>query len=122
MPLFCAKTPRYICRKRIMQSCNVLVGCLPVFWQNFMVDVRKPEVTQTVSLFNLGQANLLQPTYNCNGLQLSILPADRADRPSFGVAKSLKLPALDTDRLRPPLLPSSSALLVVSELRKRCAR
>ena len=55
------------------ESCSVLVGCVPVFWQNFMVDVRKPEVIQAVSHFNLGHGNVLQPTYNFNGLQRKIV-------------------------------------------------
>jgi hypothetical protein len=55
---------------------TLLVGCIPVFWQNFMVDVRKPEVIQAVSRFNLGHGNILQPIYDFNGLQRRIVPTD----------------------------------------------
>jgi hypothetical protein len=48
---------------------SLVIGSIPVFWQNFMVDVRKPEIIQAVSRFHLGQENYLQPTYNFNGLQ-----------------------------------------------------
>jgi hypothetical protein len=56
----------------------LLIGCIPVFWQNFMVDVRKPEVIQAVSRFNLGHGNILQPTYDFNGLQRRIVATDNS--------------------------------------------
>jgi Putative DNA-binding domain len=55
------------------ESCNVLVGCIPVFWHDFMVDIRKPEVIQAISRFNLVHGNFVQPTYNFNGLQRKIV-------------------------------------------------
>ncbi len=44
------------------------IGVIPVFWQHFMVDIKRREVIHTVSEFNLGYGNHLQPTYNFNGL------------------------------------------------------
>jgi hypothetical protein len=55
------------------EPCSVLIGCVPVFWHDFMVDIRKPEVIQAVSRFNLGHGNVVQPTYNFNGLQRRIV-------------------------------------------------
>jgi len=51
---------------------TLVIGSIPVFWQNFMVDVQKPEVIQAVSRFHLGHNNYLQPTYNFDGLQRQI--------------------------------------------------
>lgn len=56
----------------VNESCSLIVGCIPVFWQNFMVDVQNALVIQTVSQFHLGHRNFLQPTYNFNGLQRQI--------------------------------------------------
>jgi hypothetical protein len=50
----------------------LLVGCIPVFWQDFFLDVRKQEVIQAVSQFSLGRGNIVQPTYTFNGLQRQI--------------------------------------------------
>jgi hypothetical protein len=55
------------------ETSSVLVGCLPVFWQNFMVEVRDRRTIQTVSQFNLGYQNHSDPTYNFDGLQRQIL-------------------------------------------------
>ena len=57
-------------------SPTVVIGCIPVFWQNFMIDVRKPEVIRRVVEFHLGHGNFLQPTYNFNGLQRQIVGND----------------------------------------------
>jgi hypothetical protein len=54
-------------------QCDLFIGSIPVFWQNFMVDVRNSGIIQTVSQFDLGYGNFLQPTYNFNGLQRKIL-------------------------------------------------
>jgi Putative DNA-binding domain len=55
---------------------SIIMGCIPAFWQNFMVDVRKPEVIQAVSRFNLGHGNHLQPEYNFSGLERRIMAND----------------------------------------------
>jgi hypothetical protein len=55
---------------------SIIIGMIPAFWQNFMLDVRKPEVIQAVSRFHLGHANLLQPIYTYNGLQRQIVGND----------------------------------------------
>lgn len=52
---------------------SIVIGTIPAFWQNFMVNVRKPEVIQAVSQFHLGNGNFLQPTYDFNGLQRQIM-------------------------------------------------
>jgi hypothetical protein len=57
-------------------TASIVIGSIPAFWQNFMVDVRKPEVIQAVSRFHLGHANFLQPTYTYNGLQRQIVATD----------------------------------------------
>jgi len=58
---------------QVIASCSLVVGSIPVFWQNFMVDVRKGEVIQAISHFHLDYGNVLQPTYNFNGLQRQIV-------------------------------------------------
>jgi len=52
---------------------TIVIRSIPEFWQNFMNDIRKPEIIQTVSQFDLGYGNFLQPTYNFNGLQRKII-------------------------------------------------
>jgi hypothetical protein len=52
---------------------SIVIGTIPAFWQNFMVNVRSPEVIQAVSRFHLGNGNFLQPTYDFNGLQRKIM-------------------------------------------------
>jgi hypothetical protein len=52
---------------------SLVIGSIPVFWQNFMVNVRRPEVIQSVGQFHLGNGNFLQPTYTFNGLQRRIV-------------------------------------------------
>jgi len=56
----------------------LIVGCIPVFWQDFLLDVRKPEVIQAVTRFDVGHANLLQPTYNFNGLERRIIETENS--------------------------------------------
>jgi hypothetical protein len=52
---------------------TISIGSIPVFWQNFMVDIQKQEVIRAVSEFHLGYRNFLQPTYNFNGLVRQIV-------------------------------------------------
>lgn len=52
---------------------DLLIGVLPVFRQNFMVDVQKDEVLQAVTHFHLGNHNLVQPAFTFDGLQRQIL-------------------------------------------------
>jgi hypothetical protein len=56
----------------VNQTCSLVVAGIPVFWQNFMVDVRNAQVIQTVSEFNVGGRNHREATYNFNGLQRQI--------------------------------------------------
>ncbi len=58
---------------QVNPSCSLVIGSIPVFWQNFMVDVRNTEVIQRVSQFHVGYRNVLQPTYNFNGLQRPVV-------------------------------------------------
>ena len=58
---------------------SLIIGTIPVFWQNFMVNVRSPEVIEAVSHFHLGNGNVVQPTYNFDGLVRTI----RADEDSL---------------------------------------
>lgn len=60
---------------QVGQSCS-LVGSIPVFWQNFMVDVRSARVIETVSRFSVGGRNFMEATYNFNGLQRRIVADD----------------------------------------------
>jgi len=50
----------------------LLVGCVPIFGQDFLLDVRNQEVIQAVSRFDLGRGNVAQPTYTFNGLERSV--------------------------------------------------
>ncbi len=52
---------------------TIVMGTIPVFWQNFMVDVRNRDVIHTVSEFHLGYGNFLEPSYNFNGLVRQIV-------------------------------------------------
>jgi hypothetical protein len=52
---------------------DLLIGTVPIFWRNFMVDVRKPEVIQAVSQFHLGNGNMVQPEFTFDGLQRQVL-------------------------------------------------
>jgi hypothetical protein len=52
---------------------DVLIGVIPVFRQNFMVDVQKPEVLQAVTRFHLGYNDRVQPEFTFDGLQRQIL-------------------------------------------------
>jgi hypothetical protein len=52
---------------------DLLIGTVPVFWHNFMVDVRKPEVLQAVTQFHLGNRNMVQPEFTFDGLQRQVL-------------------------------------------------
>jgi len=55
---------------------SLLVGCIPVFWQDFLLDVRKPEVIDAVSRFDVGNGNQVRPSYNFNGLERRIVQAE----------------------------------------------
>lgn len=57
---------------QVNPSCSLVIGCIPVFWQNFMVNVRNPQIIQSVRQFHLGHPNYLEATYNFNGLQRQI--------------------------------------------------
>jgi Schlafen, AlbA_2 len=51
---------------------SIMIGAIPVFWQNFMVDVRSPQVRLAVSRFHLGNENISPPKYDFKGLQRQI--------------------------------------------------
>jgi len=53
--------------------CSLVVGTIPVFWRNFMVDIQNEQVIQSVSQFHLGHHNVRQPTYNFNGLERKLV-------------------------------------------------
>jgi hypothetical protein len=55
---------------------SIVIGTIPAFWQNFMVNVRSPELIQVVSRFHLGNGNFLQPTYDFNGLQRKLVEGE----------------------------------------------
>lgn len=57
----------------VNQSCSLLIGCIPVFWQNFMIDIRNPQTRQVVSEFYVGQRNHADVRYNFNGLQRQLV-------------------------------------------------
>jgi hypothetical protein len=42
---------------------DLIIGVIPVFRQNFMVDVQKPEVLEAVTRFHLGNRNMVQPEF-----------------------------------------------------------
>jgi hypothetical protein len=52
---------------------DLLIGVIPVFRQNFMIEIQKPEVLQTVCRFHLGNGNFVQPEFTFDGLQRQIL-------------------------------------------------
>lgn len=52
---------------------DLLIGVLPVFRQNFMVDVRKAEINQAVTQFHFGNGNMVQPDFTFDGLKRQIL-------------------------------------------------
>lgn len=52
---------------------DLLIGVIPVFRQNFMIDVRKAEVLQAVTIFHLGNHHFVQPEFTFDGLQRQIL-------------------------------------------------
>jgi hypothetical protein len=58
------------------QTCSLVVGSIPVFWQNFMVDVRNRRVNDTVSEFHIGPRYFSEVTYNFNGLQRQLTAND----------------------------------------------
>ena len=51
---------------------TLVIGTIPIFWENFMVDIQKPEVIETVTRFHLGDGNYDQPSYDFYGLQRTI--------------------------------------------------
>jgi len=57
-------------------SPKLLIGIIPVFWQNFSVDVRNRGVIDVITRFDLGHGNWLQPTYNFNGLERRIVQTE----------------------------------------------
>lgn len=56
--------------------CSLVVGTIPIFWRNFMVDVQNEQVIQSVSQFHLGHRNVREVTYNFNGLERKIVAND----------------------------------------------
>ena len=52
---------------------DLLIGVVPVFHQNFIVDVQKPEVLEAVTRFHLGNRNMVQPEFTFDGLQRQAL-------------------------------------------------
>jgi hypothetical protein len=52
---------------------DLVIGILPVFWQNFMLDVRNRAVLDTVTHFHLGKHDFVQPEFTFDGLQRRIL-------------------------------------------------
>jgi hypothetical protein len=52
---------------------DLLIGALPVFRQNFMVDVQSPRVLQAASRFHMGNNYVEQPVFTFDGLQRQIL-------------------------------------------------
>ena len=57
-------------------SPKIIIGIIPVFWQNFSLDVRDQSVIQAVTRFDLGHGNQLQATYNFNGLERRIIQSE----------------------------------------------
>jgi hypothetical protein len=58
---------------------DLVIGSLPVFQQNFMLDIRAPEVLEAVSRFHLGNGNRVQPEFTFDGLRRQI----RGEQHSF---------------------------------------
>jgi hypothetical protein len=56
--------------------CSLVVGVIPIFWRNFMIDVQNEQVIQSVSQFHLGHRNFREVTYNFNGLERKIVASD----------------------------------------------
>lgn len=52
---------------------DLLIGVLPVFRQNFMVDVRKQDIVQAVIQFHMGNHNIVNPEFTFDGLKRQIL-------------------------------------------------
>lgn len=53
--------------------CSLVVGIIPVFWRNFMVNVQDEQVIQSVSQFHLGHRNFREVTYNFNGVERQLV-------------------------------------------------
>lgn len=56
--------------------CSLVVGVIPIFWRNFMIDVQNEQVTRSVSQFHLGHRNVREVMYNFNGLERKIVAND----------------------------------------------
>jgi Putative DNA-binding domain len=52
---------------------DLLICVTPVFRQNFMVDMQKPEVLRAVTQFHLGNNYTVQPKFTFDGLERQIL-------------------------------------------------
>ena len=52
---------------------DLLIGVIPVFHRNFMVDTQKPEVLEAVTRFHLGNHDMVQPEFTFDGLQRQVL-------------------------------------------------
>jgi len=51
-------------------SPHLLIGCIPVFWRDFLVDVRNEQVINSVGRFDfLTPPHFRQPSYNFTGLE-----------------------------------------------------
>ena len=60
-------------------SHDLAIGIVPVFWQNFMMDVRRRAILDTVIQFHMGNGNIVQPEFTFDGLQRQI----RGEQHSF---------------------------------------
>ena len=56
--------------------CSLVIGTIPIFWRNFMVDVQNEQVIQSVSQFHLGHRNLREVKYNFTGVERKIVAND----------------------------------------------
>lgn len=52
---------------------DLAIGSVPVFWQNFMIDVRKQPVLDAVIRFHMGNENIVHPEFTFDGLRRQIL-------------------------------------------------
>jgi hypothetical protein len=82
---------------------DLLIGVIPVFRQNFIIDVQKPEVLEAVTRFHLGNRNMVQPAFTFDGLQRQVLGQQfsfvRVHRDGLVVAK-IEVPTIAQEGLR----------------------
>jgi hypothetical protein len=54
-------------------SPHLIIGCIPVFWRDFLVDLRNEQIVRAVGMFHLGYGqNFRQPVYSFTGLEREI--------------------------------------------------